>query len=127
MKKLLALSLMGILTVVIGVFGSAGTGSAAPALKTAAGSAAAAHNNEGIEHYNQGHWDIAYDHFKEAVKADPQSAEAHYNMALALDKLGEHMSAAKHFKMAADLGQGNPEIQNSKILKAHLKMLKDMD
>ena len=49
---------------------------------------------------------------------------AHYNLALALDKLGQHMSAAKHFKMAADLGQNNPEIQNSGILKAHLKMLK---
>ncbi|HJU05705.1 MAG TPA: tetratricopeptide repeat protein, partial [Nitrospiraceae bacterium] len=56
---------------------------AAPALKTAAGSKAESHNTEGIEHYNQGHWDVAKKHFMEAAKADPQSAEAHYNLALA--------------------------------------------
>ncbi len=124
MKKLVELALVAVVTVAIGIFAWTGIGNAAPPLKTAAGSTAEAHNNEGIEQYNQEDWQDAQGHFKEAVKADPQSGEAHYNLALALDKMGEHMSAAKHFKMAADLGQGNPEIENSRILKAHLKMLK---
>ena len=99
-------------------------GETVPPLKTAADSPAAAHNDAGISEYGQGYWEDAAAHFQEAVTADPKSAEAHYNLALALDKLGQHMEAAKHFKQAADLGKENPDIQNSKILKGHLKMLK---
>ena len=93
----------------------------APALKTAAGSKAETHNTEGIDHYNQQHWDVAKKHFMEAVKSDPSSAEAHYNLALALDKSGDHKSAIDHFHKAKDLGKDNPEIQQSEILQAHLK------
>ncbi len=99
-------------------------GGAVPALDMSGGSSAAMHNAEGIEHYNQGHWKIAYEHFFEAVKADENAAQAHYNLALTLDKMGKHMDAAKHFKHAQDLGKDNPEIQNSGILKAHMKMLR---
>ena len=80
------------------------------------------HNKEGIEHYNLGHWDVALKHFTAASKEDPQSAEAHYNVALALDKLGDHKAATEHFQTAKDLGKDNADIQNSGILKAHLKM-----
>lgn len=97
------------------------SGGAMP-LKTAPGSKAEAHTNEGIEHYNQGHWDAAKTHFMEAAKADPQSAEAHYNLALVLDKAGDHKAATEHFKTAHDLGKDNPAIHNSAVLKAHLKM-----
>ncbi|HJR77280.1 MAG TPA: tetratricopeptide repeat protein [Nitrospiraceae bacterium] len=93
----------------------------APALKTAAGSKAETHNTEGIEHYNKQHWDVAKKHFMEAVKTDPSSAEAHYNLALALDKSGDHKTAIDHFHKAKDLGKDNPEIQQSEILQAHLK------
>ncbi len=58
---------------------------AAP-LKAASGSKAESHIAAGIEHYGLGHWDVAKKHFTEAEKADPQSAEAHYDLALALDK-----------------------------------------
>ena len=114
---------IALVVVVTLMVGSVGIASAAPPLKTAAGSNAEAHNNEGITSYKNGNWKAGHDHFKEAVEADPKSAEAHYNLALALDKMGEHMSAARHFKMAADLGKENPDIQNSSILNAHLKML----
>ena len=93
----------------------------APALKTTASSKAEPHNNEGIEHYNQQHWDVAKKHFTEAVKADPSSAEAHYNLALALDKSGDHKTAIDHFHKAKELGKDNPEIQQSEILNAHLQ------
>ena len=97
-------------------------GKGAVPLKTAPGSKAEMHNDEGIEHFNQGHWDVAKKHFMEAAKADAMSAEAHYNLALVLDKSGDHKGATEHFKTALDLGKDNPEIQNSGILKAHLKM-----
>lgn len=93
-----------------------------PALEASGDSSAAMHNAEGIKHYNKGHWDKAAEHFREAVKADPKLAVAHYNLALCLDKLGEHKDASAHFQEALDLGKDNPDIANSGILKAHLGM-----
>jgi Tfp pilus assembly protein PilF len=94
---------------------------AAP-VKAAAGSKAESHVAEGIEHYDKGHWDVAKKHFSEAEKADPQSAEAHYNLALALDKSGDHKGATEHFQRAQTLGKDNMEIQQSEIFKKHLTM-----
>ena len=121
MKKI-----FGILIVICMVAGLAMEGGAwdkgtVPPLKTAPGSEAAKHNQEGIEHYNQHHWDVAQKHFAEAVKADPKSAEAHYNLALALDNANNHKSATEHFKKAFELGKNNPDIQNSGILNDHIK------
>ena len=56
------------------------------------------------------------------LKADPKSAEAHYDLALTLDKAGDHGGATKHFQKARDLGKDNAEIHDSEILKKHLKM-----
>jgi Tfp pilus assembly protein PilF len=97
-------------------------GKGAVPLKAAAGSKAESHITAGIEHYGMGHWDVAKNHFAEAEKADPQSAEAHYNLALALDKSGDHAGATSHFKRAYELGKDNADIHNSEILKKHLKM-----
>ena len=113
--------LVSILVIVV-VATSAWAG--APPLALSDGSNAAMHNAEGIKHYEQGHWKEAHKHFMEAVEANPDAAEAHYNLALVLDKMGQHMDAAKHFKPAQEKGMDNPDIQNSGILKAHLKMLK---
>ena len=79
-------------------------------------------NNEGVRHYQQGHWEVAQEHFQKAVAANADLAEAHYNLALALDKMGNHGDAAKQFQMALDHGADNPGIKDSGILKAHLKM-----
>jgi Flp pilus assembly protein TadD len=97
-------------------------GKGAVPLKAAAGSKAASHNSEGIEHFEKGHYDVALKHFTEAEKADPESAEAHYNLALALDKSGDHKGASQHFQRAQALGKDNMDIQQSEILKKHLKM-----
>jgi Tfp pilus assembly protein PilF len=97
-------------------------GKGALPLKAMAGSKAESHTNAGIEHYGMGHLDVAKNHFTEAEKADPQSAEAHYNLALVLDKAGDHAGATGHFKRAQELGKNNAEIQNSDILKKHVKM-----
>ena len=120
MKQLLGSALALVFTLAFVGLGWAG---AAPALEFDDGSSAAAHNKEGIMHYDLGHWGVASEHFLEAVNANPDAAEAHYNYALTLDKMGQHMDAAKHFKHAQERGGDNPAIQNSRILQAHLKML----
>ncbi|GJL64995.1 MAG: hypothetical protein NPIRA04_36490 [Nitrospirales bacterium] len=123
MKRLLGISAIVMSLVFVGINVSADMGKkAVPPLQTVAESGAAGHNTEGIKHYNKGHWEKAHDHFMEAVEADPKSAEAHYNLALALDNMGDHKAATQHFQDAFDLGKDNPDIQNSGILKAHLKM-----
>ena len=122
LRLILCASFIGFLAMV--GFGIGTAIAAPPALMTAADSKAHAANNEGIEHYNQEHFDVALGHFIKAVEADPSSAEAHYNLALALDATDKHMEAANEFKMAQDLGKDNPDIQNSKILKAHVERMK---
>ena len=79
-------------------------------------------NDEGVGHYKQGHWDVASEGFKKAIKADPNLAEAHYNSALSLDKMGKHEDATASFKKAAELAPTNPAIKDSPILKKHLGM-----
>lgn len=74
---------------------------------------AARHNSEGIAHYEMGHWSIAKDHFTSAVEADPDLAEAHYNLGLALDQLNLQSEASTHFKKAADLAPANSAIVQS--------------
>lgn len=97
-------------------------GHGAMPLKAMDGSKAETHIDAGIEHDGIGHWDVSKNHFTEAETADPQSAEAHYNLALVLDKAGDHGGATSHFKRAQELGKSNAEIQNSEILKKHVKM-----
>jgi Flp pilus assembly protein TadD len=82
----------------------------------------AAENNEGVGHYKEGHWKTSAKHFREAIAAGPQLAEAHYNLALALDRLGDHGGATEHFREALRLAPENPKIKDSKILKEHLGM-----
>ena len=100
-----------------------GTAGAADPLATAADSKANEPNNQGMEAYKADELAKAHGAFAQAVEADPKSAEAHYNLALVLDKMGQHAEAATEFKKAQDLGKDNPDIQNSEILKAHVKRM----
>ena len=90
------------------------------ALMAPQGSAGAAENDEGVKHFELGHWDVAKEHFNKALAANAKLAEAHYNLALALDKMGEHGEATNHFKMALDLAPEDPRIKDSGILNAHI-------
>lgn len=74
---------------------------------------AAQHNSEGIIHYEMDHWSIAKDHFASAVEADPNLAEAHFNLGLALNKLNLQSEATTHFKKAAELAPANDAIVHS--------------
>ncbi len=78
------------------------------------------HNEAGIKHWGMGHAEEALKHFKEAAAADPSIAEIHFNEALALDKLGNHGAATKHFQKAKDKAHGNDKILKSPILNGHI-------
>jgi Flp pilus assembly protein TadD len=99
----------------------AGASADAP-LFAPASSPARTDNDEGVGHYQQGHWDVAMGHFQKAVKADANSAVVHYNVALTLDKMGRHDEATRSFKKALDLAPNDPTIKDSEILKKHLAM-----
>ena len=79
------------------------------------------HNDEGISHYKEGHYDVALKHFREAEKIQAKLGEIHFNVALALDKMGDHASATEHFKVAQQNASGNALILGSKILLAHVQ------
>jgi Flp pilus assembly protein TadD len=90
-------------------------------LPAGANAEAAKHNDEGISHFGQGHFDVALKHFQGAAKADPSTAEICFNEGLAYDKMGNHGEATEHFKKAKESAKGNQAILNSAILNAHLK------
>lgn len=90
------------------------------ALLATAGSAGAKENDEGVTHFQQKHWDVAQEHFTKALAINPDLPEGQYNLALALDKLGNHGEATNHFKMALNLAPEDPRIKDSGILKAHV-------
>ena len=92
------------------------------ALKTSSGTLGQMENDEGVSHYQQGHWDIAEVHFRKSLEVDPGLAKAHFNLGLALDKLGKHGDATASFKKAKELAPNDPQIAQSPILKAHLGM-----
>jgi len=89
-------------------------------LATPASSSARMENDEGTGHYQQGHWDVAMEHYQKAIKADPNSAVVHYNVALTLDKMGKHEDATASFKKALELAPNDPSIKDSAILKKHV-------
>ncbi len=90
------------------------------ALMATVGAEGAKENDEGVNHFQQEHWDVAKEHFMKAIAANAELAEAHYNLALALDKLGNHGDATKHFKKALALAPADPKIAGSEILQAHV-------
>lgn len=89
-------------------------------LPTDAKAEAQQHNQEGVSHYNKGHFDVAVKHF-EASEEIQRTGEAYYNAGLAYYKLGKHGKATMHFKEAVTLANGNSKILDSEVLKSHLK------
>ena len=77
---------------------------------------AAKHNKEGILHFNQGHWDVARQHFEQAIADNPKLAQVHYNLGLVLYQLGNKAEGGTHFMEAASLAPGDPVIWNSPTL-----------
>ena len=81
---------------------------------------AVSHNKEGIDHWGQGHYDVALKHFQASSKIDKKNGEIHFNEAICLDKLGKHGEATMHFKVAKKHANGNEKILTSPILNGHI-------
>jgi len=80
------------------------------------------HNEEGIDHFNQGHYDVALKHFQTASTIDPMVGEAHYNVALSLHNMKRHGEATDHFYAARKYSHGNEQITHSTVLNKHAPM-----
>ena len=119
MGKVIVLSLFILSLILVPVYASAGSYEALSCPKDVK-EASCHHNVDGVNHFKEGHWEVAAKHFKEAIKADPNFAEAHYNLALCMENLDKHEEATEHFKMAAKLAPKNEKIQNSEVLKRHI-------
>ncbi len=62
---------------------------------------------EGQRYFMAGDWSRAAQAFQQAAAAQPDLAEAHYNLAVALDHDGKSAEAKKQYIQAANLAPGN--------------------
>ena len=90
-----------------------------PALHAPAGTSAVVSQQleEGNQLYAQRDWAGAKQVYLATIQADPTVAEAHYNLALALERLGEKAEARKHYVAAANLAPGNKVIWDAPPLR----------
>ena len=78
---------------------------------------AVALNTQGMQAYQGGQLAEAKNYFAQAIKAVPDSGQAHYNYALTLNALGETDVARQHFIEAANLAPGDKVIWDSPALR----------
>jgi Tfp pilus assembly protein PilF len=62
-------------------------------------------------------WSAAKETYAAVIRMDPSLAEAHYNLALTLDRLGDKAESRKHYVQAANLAPGNKIIWNAPPLR----------
>jgi Flp pilus assembly protein TadD len=74
---------------------------------------------EGNRSFSEGRWEAARQQFQSAVEQQADLAEAHYNLALSMDRMGDQAGAKKHFIEAANLAPGNKVIWNSPPLRRY--------
>ena len=74
---------------------------------------------QGTQQYEQGQHEAASVSFRQAVAEAPESAEAHYNLGLALFALGKTAEARRHFLEAANLAPGHRVIWDSPALRPY--------
>jgi Tfp pilus assembly protein PilF len=71
---------------------------------------------QGTQAYQAKQFEDAKKYFEQAVAAAPESGQAHYNYALALNALGDSELARQHFLEASDLAPGDKIIWDSPAL-----------
>ncbi len=74
---------------------------------------------EGNRLFREGRWGGARQQFQSAIQAQPDLAEAHYNLALAMDHMGDRAGAKPHYITAANLAPGHKVIWNSPPLRRY--------
>jgi Flp pilus assembly protein TadD len=113
-------SMLGVLVVLLGVVACASKPKAKPlvplALVPGTKAQAVAFTEQGTRAYQAKQFDDAKNYFSQAMTAEPQSGQAHYNYALALNALGDTESARQHFLEAANLAPGDKVIWDSPAL-----------
>lgn len=72
---------------------------------------------QGTQAYQSRQFDDAKNYFSQAVTEAPQSGQAHYNYALALNALGDTEQARQQFLEAANLAPGDKVIWDSPALR----------
>lgn len=113
------------LGIVLLVAGCAGTekkeAKAVLTLKAPAGTpaAAVAAVEEGNRLFALGQWEQAKAQYEAAVKVQPELAEAHYDLGLTLERLGNKKESTVHYKEAANLAPGNQVIWNAPPFRKH--------
>lgn len=73
--------------------------------------------SEGDRHFLAKDWAGAIQAYQSAVAQQPDLAEAHYNLAVALDRMGDHTEARKHYLTAANFAPGHKVIWDSPPLR----------
>jgi len=74
---------------------------------------------EGNQLFATGRWEQAKTLYESAIKVQPSLAEAHYNLALTLDRMGDREHAKPHYMEAANLAPGHAVIWNSPVLRRY--------
>jgi len=68
---------------------------------------------EGNQLFNTKDYATAEQSYRRTITAYPTSAEAHYNLAVTLDRMGNRGEARKHYMEAANLAPGHKVIWDS--------------
>ena len=74
---------------------------------------------QGNQLFAQQDWAGAQQVYLAAIQADQTLAEAHYNLAMTLERLGEKAEAKKHYVAAANLAPGNKVIWDAPPLRKY--------
>jgi len=72
---------------------------------------------QGNRHFAAQNWTDAKTAYLAAIERAPALAEAHYNLALTFERLGDKGEARKHYVQAANLAPGNKVIWNAPPLR----------
>lgn len=75
--------------------------------------------NEGSRLFREGQYEGARQQFQSAVQQQADLAEAHYNLALSMERMGDPAGAKKHYIEAANLAPGHKVIWNSPPLRRY--------
>lgn len=78
---------------------------------------AVARLDEGNKLFTAQDWPGAKAAYLQSIAAQPTLAEAHYNLGLTLDRLGDKAEAKKHYFEAANLAPGNKVIWDAPPLR----------
>jgi len=81
--------------------------------------AAASAMEEGNRLFAARQWEQAKAQYEAAIKAQPSLAEAHYNLAMVIEILGDDATARRHYVEAANLAPGHKIIWDSPPFRRH--------